>query len=91
MGWYVPHGAGVTHCVDLEPGWTGNSSTPSQNWVAQCFDLTAYMNTRISLEFDFGSDASVTYPGWYIASVMVGTQVVAEEQHSWGHIKGLYK
>jgi hypothetical protein len=51
------------YCVDNEAGWTGSSSTPSQNWVAQCFDLSAYVGQTIQVRFASGSDASVQYPG----------------------------
>jgi hypothetical protein len=74
-------------CVDLEDGFTGHANV----WMTSCFDLAAYMGQTISVEFDFGSDSSVTYPGWYIASVKVGTdQVVPVEDTTWGSIKELY-
>jgi hypothetical protein len=56
------------YCVDGEPGWTGQSGA----WRVDCFDLSAYMGTDIQIEFDFGSDASVFAPGWYLARVRVG-------------------
>jgi len=74
-------------CTDLEEGFTGHDNT----WRTDCFDLSAFMGETVALEFDFGSDSSVTYPGWYIAWIKVGSVVVAEEEHSWGHIKGLYR
>jgi len=81
------------HCVDLEPGWTGNSSTgPSQDWVAQCFDLTAFMGQMIQVSFDMGTDSSVTYPGWYLAYVAVGSDApVSVDEANWGGIKALYR
>jgi hypothetical protein len=67
------------YCVDNEAGWTGSSSSPSQNWVAQCFDLSAYVGQTIQVRFDFGSDASVTYPGWYLGYVRIGDDVIPVE------------
>ena len=55
-------------CVDLEPGWTGHDAV----WIWSLFDLSPFIGQEIQVEFDFGSDASVTYRGWYIASVWVG-------------------
>jgi hypothetical protein len=55
-------------CVDGEAGWTGSSN----GWRVDCFDLSEYMQMQIAVEFDFGSDATVTAPGWYIARVRVG-------------------
>lgn len=73
------------YCVDNEEGWSGNSSTgPSQDWVEQCFDLSAYVGQNIQVEFDFGSDASVAYPGWYIAYVRIGDDVIPVELQSLG-------
>jgi Immune inhibitor A-like, MAM domain len=70
-------------CNDNQPGWTGNSGTgPSQNWVEQCFDLSAYNGQNIQVRFDFGSDSSVTYPGWYIAYVRIGSATVPVELQS---------
>jgi hypothetical protein len=58
------------YCVDGEPGWTGSSA----GWRSDCFDLSAYMGSQVALELDFGSDASVTMPGWYLARVVLGGQ-----------------
>ncbi len=35
-------------------------------WQFDTFDLAAYGGASVMFKFDFGSDASVTYPGWYI-------------------------
>lgn len=76
------------YCVDMEPGFTGLSA----GWVYDCFDLSAYMNQSIQVEFDFGSDSSVTYDGWYIAYVKIGNdEPVAVEDKTWGQIKTLYR
>lgn len=75
------------YCLDLEDGFTGHDNL----WRTDCFDLSDFMGQTVTLEFDFGTDSSVTYPGWYIAWIKVGSLVVIEEGHSWGHIKGLYR
>lgn len=71
------------YCVDNEAGWTGNSSSgASQAWVQQCFDLSAYNGQNIQVRFDFGSDSSVSYPGWYLAYVRIGDDIVPVELQS---------
>ena len=56
-------------CVDNEPGFSGNSSTgPSEAWVVRCWDLSAFDGQDIAVEFNFGTDSSVVYPGWYLAT-----------------------
>ena len=70
------------YCVDNQPGWTGSSSTPSQNWVQQCFDLSAYTGQSIQVRFDFGSDSSFTYPGWYLGYVRIGDDIIPVELQS---------
>ena len=76
------------YCVDLELGFTGHGAT----WTAACADLTPWDGQEITFRFDFGSDSSVTYPGWYLAGYSFGTdQTTPVEQGSWGTIKGLYR
>jgi len=71
------------YCVDNQPGWTGSGSTgPSQNWVQQCFDLSAYLGQSIQVRFDIGSDSSVTYPGWYLGYVRIGDSIIPVELQS---------
>jgi bacillopeptidase F len=71
------------YCTDDEPGWTGNSFTgPSQDWVQQCFDLSAFDGQTIQVRFDFGSDSSVTYPGWYLGYVRIGDDIIPVELQS---------
>lgn len=81
------------YCVDLERGWTGNGfSGPSQVWLQQCFDLSAYIGETIQVEFDFGADSSVQYPGWYLAYVKIGGDTpIPVEEASWGQIKAIYR
>jgi hypothetical protein len=75
-------------CVDLEPGYTGHDAT----WTTACADLTQWDGQEITLRLDFGSDSSVTYPGWYVAGYTFGTdETTPVEQGSWGTIKGLYR
>ena len=75
------------HCVDGEMGFTGSSG----GWVYDCFDLSAYDGQIIQLRFDVGSDESVTYPGWYIGSVCIGTDYgCPAELTTWGRLKSLY-
>jgi hypothetical protein len=73
-------------CVDGEPGWTG-----SAEFYNSCFDLSAFMGEEVQLSIDFGSDSSVTYPGWAIAYILVGGDVVATDGMTWSAVKGLYK
>ncbi len=46
-------------------------SASSGGWVMATFDLTPYVGGTIRLRWHFGSDGSVTYPGWYIDDVVV--------------------
>lgn len=81
-------------CVDGQPGYSGNGfNGPSQEWLVQCFDLSEFMGQEIQLQFDFGSDSSVIYPGWYLGYVKVGTDegVIATEAQSWSGIKGIFR
>jgi len=76
------------YCVDMQLGWTGHD----QQWRTDCFDLSAYMGQSADVEFDFGSDSSVTYPGWYLAYVRVGGQGgTPADEATWGGIKSLYR
>ena len=80
-------------CVDGQPGFSGNGfSGPSQVWLAQCFDLSAYMGLDIQVQFDFGTDSSVSYPGWYLGYVRVGTDEggVATESRTLSDIKATF-
>jgi Zn-dependent metalloprotease/fibronectin type 3 domain-containing protein len=54
-------------------------SASSGGWVLASFNLGAYGSaggTSALLRFDFGSDGSVVYPGWYIDDILV-TNVTA--------------
>jgi len=47
-----------------EPGYTGTST--GNFWHTVQFDLSTYGSSTVLFRFDFGSDGSVTYEGWYI-------------------------
>jgi hypothetical protein len=73
------------YCVDNQPGWTGNAAGgASQVWVQQCFDLSAYDGQTIQVRFDFGSDSSLAYPGWYLGYVRIGDDFIPVELQSLG-------
>ncbi len=55
------------------------------------YKITDFMGQDVALEFTFGSDSSVTYPGWYLASVKVGSIVVGVEESSMGNVKALFR
>ncbi|MCB1163183.1 MAG: hypothetical protein R3C71_15645 [Candidatus Krumholzibacteriia bacterium] len=73
-------------CVDNQPGFTDGPV----GFVKDCFDLSAFMGQTVSVAVKFGSDSSVQYPGWYIASAMAGSTLVPTEDSSWSTIKTLY-
>ena len=75
-------------CVDGELGFTGFSGFEP---ITSCFDLSAFMGEEVQLSFDFGSDSSVNYPGWYLGYVRVGGDVVANDGTTWSAMKGLYR
>jgi bacillopeptidase F len=77
------------YCVDLELGFTDDTLGL---WIVDCWDLSAYMGQTIQVEFDFGSDSSVTYPGWYLAYVKLGTnEPISVNSATWGRVKSLYR
>ena len=75
-------------CVDTQPGFTGEGPT---ELFASCFDLTDFIGEEVQLQFQFGSDSSVTYPGWYLAVVIVGTDLVATDAQTWTQLKATYR
>ncbi len=74
-------------CVDMQPGFTGHDPA---GFIKDCFDLSAYEGDTVTLAVKFGSDSSVTYPGWYISSVVAGGLITATEDGSWSRVKSLY-
>jgi hypothetical protein len=82
------------HCVAGEDVFAGNSSNgPSRTWGRSCFDLSQFVGETIQVRFDFGSDSSVTYPGWYLAYVKIGAigDPIPIEKNSWGRVKSLFR
>jgi len=78
-------------CVDGQPGFSGHDL---DEWVmiTSCFDLAEFEGQEVALELQFGSDSSIQYPGWYLASIVVGgTQPVGNENSSWSSLKALYR
>jgi hypothetical protein len=50
------------------------------------------MGQNIELNFQFGSDSSVQYPGWYLNSVVVGgTDPVSTDATDWNSMKASYR
>ncbi len=81
-------------CVGGQEVLGGRSAEgPLRNWNRSCFDLTAFDGQTVQLNFNFGSDGSVVYPGWYLAYVKVGTteEPIANEDLTWGSLKALYR
>ncbi len=56
-----------------QPVYSGTSG----GWLLAEFDLSAFAGETVILKFDFGSDGSVTYDGWYIDSVSVVDEATA--------------
>ena len=52
-----------------EPGYTGTNS--GNFWHTVQFDLSNYNSSTVMFRFDFGSDGSVTYEGWYIDDLAI--------------------
>ncbi len=76
------------YCVDLEDGFTGHDAM----WRTDCFDISEWMGQDVVVAFDFGSDSSVTYPGWYLAAVRVGGEgMTPTESATWSHIKSMFE
>jgi hypothetical protein len=75
------------YCVDMEDGFTSFGG-----YQVDCFDLSAYMDQEVVVELDYGSDSSVTYDGWYILSIAVGTDgATPTETKTWGRVKSIYR
>ena len=52
--------------------WTELSDrSGSSSWRETAINLTAYADESIKLVFQFTSDGSVTYPGWYVDDVSI--------------------
>lgn len=75
-------------CVPSEAVFTDELGSP---WTSDCFDLSQYVDDELLIGFFFGSDESVTSPGWYIKWAKLGSDTTPVEHSSWGAIKGLYR
>jgi hypothetical protein len=76
-------------CVTSEPAYTGH---PGFAFMRDCFSLTPFIGQEIIVGFFFGSDSSVTYPGWYIKWVKIGSSDASPvEDSSWGNITAMYR
>lgn len=81
----------TTYCVNGQPGFSGHDLV-DYVMITSCFDLAEFEGQDVALSFQFGSDSSVVYPGWYLGSVLVGgTQPVSTQTTSWSSLKALYK
>ena len=87
--------SGSPACVYQEEVFAGNvtDGVPIRTWGRSCFDLSQFMGMTIRVRFDFGSDSSVTRPGWYLEYVKIGNtdQPVPTEDTNWGNLKALYR
>ena len=62
----------------------------SGSWVSQSVDISAYAGSTVYIRFYFASDASVTYPGWYIDDVSIsGSGGAGTWYYSWSPTTGL--
>jgi len=76
-------------CIPEEPAYTGH---PGFEFIRDCFDLSAYDGMDIIVGFFFGSDGSVTYPGWYVKWIKIGGEELSPvHDTSWGAIKALFR
>ena len=73
-------------CVDGQPGFTDGPT----GFARDCFDLSQFMDQEVQVAVKFGSDSSVTYPGWYIHSVVVGGLITPAQESTWSTIKSVY-
>ena len=53
--------------LDGEPGFGGHSG----RWVHSVFEISENIGNIIEMRFDFGSDASTEFSGWYVDNVDV--------------------
>ena len=59
--------SGGNEGIPGEPCFTGSASS----WQQVSFDLTGFADETIRLRWHFGSDGSVTNPGWFIDNVEI--------------------
>jgi hypothetical protein len=76
-------------CIPGESAYTGH---PTFAFMRDCFSLSPFIGQEIIVGFFFGSDSSVTYPGWYIKWLKIGSSDSSPvEDSSWGNIKAMYR
>jgi hypothetical protein len=80
---------GDPRCIEFSDAFSDDD--PSQPFHRDCFDLSDYIGTRVWIGFFFGSDASVSDPGWFLRWVRIGGHDSPVEERSWGTIKGLFR
>jgi bacillopeptidase F len=56
-----------------QPGYSGSSG----GWIQASFDLGPYAGRVVNIRFSFGSDGSVSGPGWYIDDVAIVGSLVS--------------
>jgi len=82
-------------CIPNEPVFAADEPQVFQNWIIDCFDLSAYVGEELLIGFFFASDGDWTFGrGWYIHRVALGSDLassVDERPVSWGTIKALYR
>ncbi len=57
--------------VGGQPAWGEDNLSWNQVWYSFLADLSAWAGQTVYLRFDFRTDSSVTYPGWYIDDVTI--------------------
>jgi hypothetical protein len=65
---------GSALCVGCGPGFSTLlwfQRTPVADWAQVTIDLTPYVGGTYNLKFEFKSDDSVTYEGWYLDDISV--------------------
>jgi hypothetical protein len=76
-------------CIPSQGAFTGHIMTAFER---DCFDISDFVGTDILVGFFFGSDSSVTYPGWYIKWLKIGSNNSSPvEEGSWGSLKAMYR
>jgi len=53
--------------IPNQPCFSGSNG----GWQQVSFDLSSYAGQQVLLRWHFGSDGSITYPGWYIDDVTI--------------------
>jgi hypothetical protein len=67
VGGYTGTAYASTPGVGGQPIFGGSSG----GWLKKTFDLSSYVGQNATLRLHFGSDGSVTYPGWYVDDIIV--------------------